>query len=102
MGDPLKDWQRRLFLFGQEWLGAGMLLWLRHEHDPLLAKAAVGYVISMCVAWWMYMDMWRRLRAWRTARQFGERIVASSAGRGVSTTRDTQRDDCPPTLRSRR
>jgi hypothetical protein len=98
----MKDWQRRLFLCIQEWAGALMLLWLRYEKDPLLGKACVGYAVSMCVAWWMYLNVWGRLRKWRVARQFGERIVASSAGRGVSTTRDTQRDDCPVTLRSRR
>lgn len=98
----MKDWQRRLFLFGQEWLGAGMLLWLRHDHDPLFNKAALGYGLSLALAYAVYFNVWGRLRAWRVARQFGERIVASSAGRGVSTQRDSQRDSCPPTLRSRR
>jgi len=77
----MKDWQRRLFLFGQEWLGALMLLWLRHEKDPLLGKAAIGYVLSMVLAYAVYFDVLRRALEWRRHRHvrvIGPEITARS------------------------
>ncbi len=93
-------WQRRLFLFLQEWLGAIMLLWLRYEKDPLLNKAAIGYAVSMVVAWAMYLDVGRRLLAWRAASRGACREIVAT--RGPSRAAVSSSDAVPHTLRSGR
>jgi hypothetical protein len=87
----MTQWQRRLTLFGQEWCGALMVLWLRYQRDPLLGKAAIGYALSMVLAYALYWEL--PARAWGAWRMRREVALRKSLGR---TTWPSRRDGGAP------
>lgn len=45
----MTQFQRRLFIFADEWLGAGLLLYLHKTHDPAFWPAFVGWFITVYI-----------------------------------------------------